>query len=75
VRPGSLPMPQLILLDLILPPIGTVLWRFMAGGWAASVQGGKASRETRKRQWFEFWVLLGLAYAMMFSFTIYAWLT
>jgi hypothetical protein len=74
VRPGSLPISQLILLDLFIPPIGAVLWRFMAGGWAAGVQGGKASEETRKRQWLEFWVLLGLAYAVMFGFTVYAWL-
>ncbi len=68
-------MPQLILLDLIVPPIGAILWRLMAGGWAVGVQAGKVSEETRRRQWFEFWVLLGLGYILLFGFTIYAWLT
>lgn len=75
MRPGSLPISQLILLDLIVPPIGAILWRLMAGGWAVGVQGGNVSEETRRRQWFEFFVLLGLAYLLMFGFTIYAWLT
>jgi len=75
VRPGSLPISQIILLDLIVPPIGAILWRFMSGGWAIGVQGGKVSEDTRRRQWFEFWVLLCLAYLLMFGLTIYyAWL-
>jgi hypothetical protein len=75
VHPGSLPTPQLILLDVVVPPIGGLLWRFLAGGWATAVQGDKISEETRRRQWLEFRVLVVMAYVIMFGFTIYAWLT
>ena len=36
-------MPHLILLDLELPLIGAMLWRFMAGGWAIVAHGIKTS--------------------------------
>ena len=57
MRPGSLPIPQLILLDLIAPPVIATVWRFKAIGWARAVQGGKVSEETRARQRSEFYGL------------------
>jgi hypothetical protein len=74
--PGALPISQIILLDLIVPPIGAVIWRLMAGGWAGVVQGDKVSEETRGRQWTEFWAILGTGYFIMFGATIYySWTT
>jgi hypothetical protein len=67
MRPGSLPISQLILLDLIVPPIIAFLWRFMAGGWAGAVQGAQVTKETRERQSLEFWVILGLTYLVFFG--------
>lgn len=75
VRPGALPIYQQIFLDVFIPPIGAVLWRFMAGGWASTVQGGKVSEVTRRRQSYEFWVILCLGYAIAFGIAIYGWLT
>ena len=75
MRPGSLPISQLILLDLIAPPVIATVWRFKVGGWARAVQGGKVSEETRDRQRMEFWAVLILSYLVAFGVTIYAWLT
>ena len=75
MHPGALPLSQLVLVDIIVPPVGALLWRFMAGGWASGVVGGNAGDQVKRRQWFEFWVLLCLGYLLMFGFTVYAWLT
>jgi hypothetical protein len=75
VRPGSLPISQLILWDLIVPPIIAVLWRITAGGWAMGVQRGDVSEKTRQRQWTEFWAILVLTFLVLFGFTIYSWLS
>jgi len=71
MRSGALPLYQQILLDVFIPPIGALVWRRMAGGWASGVQGGNVSNKTKRRQSVEFWVLLGLAYMVMFGITIY----
>ena len=75
MRPGALPISQQVLLDLIVPPVGTGVWWLLARGWAKSVQGGSTSGETKARQRIEFCIVLGLAYLVMFSFTIYGWFT
>jgi len=75
VRPGALPLPQLILLDVVSPPVIAGIWWLMSGGWAAGVQGGSTSTETKSRQTLEFWAILILLYVMAFGVTIYAWLT
>lgn len=72
MRPGALPLSQQILLDICVPPIIAFLWKLMAGGWGSLVQGGKVSEGTSSRQWFEFWVILAMGYALLFGFTIYA---
>jgi hypothetical protein len=74
IRPGALPIHEQILLDLLIPLAGAVLWRLMARGWAGVVQGAEISEETKKRQKREFWLLLIAGYALMFGITIYAWL-
>ncbi len=74
MRPGALPISQMILLDLIAPPIGAIIWRLMAGGWAGVAQGDEVSEETRGRQWAEFWAILGVGYFIMFGISIYGWL-
>lgn len=75
MRPGSVPMSQLILWDIFLPPVVAGFWWLMAGGWAIGVQGGKVSKDTKSRQRAEFWGLLCLAYVILFGFTLYDWLT
>jgi len=75
MRVGALPISQQLLLDLIVPPAGAGVWWLMARGWAQAVQGGSASEETKARQRVEFWAVLGLAYLVMFGFTLYGWLT
>jgi hypothetical protein len=66
MRPGALPVPQLILLDLVAPPILTGIWWMMARGWAGAIRGGSASARTKERQAQEFWVLLAVCYALAF---------
>ena len=74
MRPGSLPLSQFIVLDLVAPPVAAIVWWLMARGWAGVVQGGKASEETRDRQRTEFWAVLIMSFIVLAGFTIYAWL-
>jgi hypothetical protein len=71
MRPGALPLFQQTLLDIFIPPIGALVSRLLAGGWASGVQGGNVSNKTKRRQSVEFWVLLGFVYMVMFGITIY----
>jgi hypothetical protein len=71
MRPGALPIQQQILVDLIAPPMGAILWRFVTGGWAGAQN---ASEETRRRKSTEFWVVLVLGYILMFGISLYTWL-
>ena len=73
MQPGSLPMQQQILVDLIAPPVGAFLWRLMTGGWAGA-RAIDASEETRRRKSNEFWVILLLGYALMFGISLCTWL-
>ena len=75
MRPGALPNSQLILLDLLAPPIIAGAWWLMSGGLAGIIQGGSISAETKARQIREFWILLILIYLIAFGVTIYAWST
>ncbi len=75
MRPGALPVPQLILLDLVAPPVIAGIWWMMSRGWAGAIQGGSTSAKTKARQAKEFWAVLILIYLMAFGVTIYAWLT
>jgi hypothetical protein len=75
MRPGALPLSQIVALDVLVPPIGTCLWWLMARGWAMSVQGGNVSETTKKREKREFWLALVIAYVLGFGITIYAYLT
>ena len=73
--PGALPLPQLILLDIVAPPIMAALWWLKARGMAGAIQGGTVSKETRRRQKQECLAILCLCYLLAFGFTLYAWLT
>jgi hypothetical protein len=75
MRPGAYPIGQTIILDIIVPPIGTFLWLLKARGWAGVVQLGKPSETTKKRQKWEFWIILTAAYVIMFGITAYGFLT
>ena len=68
---GALPLSQQILLDVFVPPVGTLVWWLMSRGWATVVQGGEVSETTRKRQRKIALALLIMAYVLMFSITIY----
>lgn len=52
-----------------------ILFRFMARGWAMTVQGGTVSEKTQKRQRIEFWGMLISMYLLVWGMFIYAWLT
>jgi hypothetical protein len=73
MRPGALPIQQQILVDLVAPPVGAILWRWMTGGWSGG-QGRYASEGMRRRRSTEFWVVLLLGYALMFGITFLSWL-
>ena len=75
LRPGALPISQMIILDLRLPPIGTCIWWLMSRGWAGLAQGGTVSARTKKRQKWEFWSILAVAYLLMFGITLYGYLS
>jgi hypothetical protein len=72
MRPGVLPVQQQILVDLIVPPVGAILWRWMTGGWPGA-RDVDASEETRRRKSTEFWVVLLLGYVLMFGISFYLW--
>jgi len=44
----------------------------MMRGWAKGIQGDDISSETKSRQRFEFWTLLGVLYLGMLLIFIYA---
>ncbi len=71
MRPGALPLSEQILLDLVVPPVGAVVWWLMSRGLAGVLQGGKTSQTTKTRQKWEFWIILALSYLLMFGITIY----
>jgi hypothetical protein len=75
MRPGALPLFDQILMDLFIPPLGAAVWAFLVRGWAMTVQGGEVSELTRQRQKKEFWIILIVAYLLMFGITIYGLLT
>jgi hypothetical protein len=62
---------QQFLLDLIAPPVLARLWWLGSRGWAASVQAGHVSDQTRNRQKIGFVVVLVGLYLLMFGTTIY----
>jgi hypothetical protein len=72
MRPGTLPIPQQILVDLIAPPVGAFLWRLMTAG-RAGAPVDEASEAARRRNSNEFWVVLLLGYALMFGISLYTW--
>ena len=72
MRPGVLPIQQQILVDLIAPPVGALLWRLVTGGWAGARALG-ASEEVRRRKSSHFWVVLILGYVLMFGLSLYTW--
>jgi len=68
---GALPLSQQILLDIFVPPAGTLVWWLMSRVWASAVQGGEVSQTTRKRQKRLAVGLLVAVYVLMFGITIY----
>jgi hypothetical protein len=74
MRHGGLPIQQQILVDLIAPPVGVLLWRLVTRGLAGPASAGQASEEVRRRQSREFWAILIVGYLLMFSITLYTWL-
>jgi hypothetical protein len=71
IHEGALPLSQQILLDVFVPPIGTLVWWLMSRGWATAVQGGEVSETTRKRQKKIALALLIIVYVLGFGITIY----
>ena len=61
-----------ILFVLVVPPIMTALWWLGSRGWANVVQGGNVSDRTKRRQKWEFWVVLAVLYVIVAGFALYA---
>ena len=70
-REETMPLIEQFLLDLIAPPVGATLWWLFSRGWGTVVQGGRVSETTKIRQRKGFFVVLALAYLVMFGTTIY----
>lgn len=68
---GASPLWVQLLIIFLGPPIMAVLVHFLSRGWAFTVQGGKISERTQKRQRWEFWFSLCLMYAICFGLFIY----
>jgi hypothetical protein len=73
-RPGASPLWEQLVFGLFGPPIMAVIFRFMARGWAMTLQGGTVSERTKKRQQIEFWGMLIAMYLLVWGMFIYAWL-
>lgn len=58
-------------LDAIAPPVLASLWWLFSRGTATVFQGGSVSGRTRRRQRVGFFVVLALAYLLMFGGTTY----
>jgi len=74
-RPGAAPLWEQLAFAIFGPPTMAILFKFMARGWALTVQGGTVSRKTVKRQRTEFWAMLLAMYLVVWGFLIYGWLT
>ena len=66
------PLGEQIATLIVAPPIIAVLVRIMSHGWAMLVQGGNVSETTRKRQNWQFWMLLWGGYIIMTGLFVYA---
>ncbi len=75
MRPGALPLPQQVLLDLIAPPIVAAAWFVLSRVRAGAIRGGSVTASTKERQKLAFWALLCVGYLVMFGITIYGFLT
>ncbi len=42
---GALPLSQQILLDIFVPPAGTLVWWLMSRVWASAIQGGEEAKQ------------------------------
>lgn len=74
-RPGAAPLWEQVAIGILGPPIMAILFRYMARGWAMTVQRGSVSQKTQERQKFEFWAMLIIMYLVVWGTFIYAWLT
>lgn len=68
---GALPMWKQLVLDIIMPPVGTGIWVLASRSWAKAVQGGAVSQQTHRRQKRLAVILLMFSYVLMFGVTIY----
>jgi hypothetical protein len=66
------PLWQQLLFFILAPPIMALMIRAGSRGWARTVQGGKISETTKKRQKLEFWFVLSFMYVMLFCIFLYA---
>lgn len=71
---SSTPLWEQVVIVFLGPPIMAMIWRVASRGWATVVQGGTTSEKTKRRQKWEFWVLLAAMYLVTLSMAAYAWL-
>lgn len=74
-RPGALPIAQQIIVLVVGPPVMAGMWWALSRGWAGLVQGGDVSGITKKRQKWEFWIILAAMYVLGFGLALYAYVT
>lgn len=63
---------QQVLMIIFVPPVTAAFAHIVSRGWANTVQGGKISERTRKRQKVEFWAVLAFGYVMLFAIFVNA---
>jgi len=68
-----LPIGQLLPLDLVLPPIGTVLLWLLSNGGANVFEDGNPSQSSLSWLRRSFWIQLVPFYRLMFGITGYAY--
>ena len=73
LSPSAHPISEIILVDLLVPPIGSCFWWVMSRKSAMAAQGGEVSETTRNRQKSEFWVIVASAYLLTFGISCPAW--
>jgi len=70
---NSLPLGQLIALDVFFPPVGAGLWWIMSRALAMAFQGGQIGEGSRRFINRGFWLLMFLGYFIAFGFTAFAY--
>ena len=73
LRPGAAPFGEQVAILIFGPPIMSAIIWVLSRGWAAGIQGGGTSQQTKDRQALAFWVSLSVMYIAGVGVCIQAW--